>query len=235
MAMASPIKAGWLFFDLDGTLADSLPGLQASIVDALRSGGRQLRVENLRPYIGPGVRTILKNLESDLTEAELDGMERCFRASYDNEGVRNTVLFDGVKQTLEALKARGVELFVVTNKPKLATANLMEQHGLAELFREILSRNSREPVYASKGEMLGDLVARHQVDVTRAMMVGDTAEDYEAAKEAGMPFAFAEYGYGQLAGNADCFRIPTFGNLPGVCVWLPGAKARIFGESECPG
>jgi phosphoglycolate phosphatase len=211
------MKAGWLFFDLDGTLADSLPGLQASISEALRGGGRQLRVEDLRPYIGPGIRTILKKLESDLTEAELDGMERSFRASYDTEGVKNTVLFEGVKSTLEALKANGADLFVVTNKPKLATANLMEQHGLTGLFRETLSRNSREPVYASKGEMLRDLVARHGVDVGRAMMVGDTAEDYDAARDAGMRFAFAEYGYGAVEDEVECEKIASIGELLGKC------------------
>jgi phosphoglycolate phosphatase len=124
-----------------------------------------------------------------------------------------------VKPTLEALKANGVELFVVTNKPTLATANLMEQHGLASLFREALSRNSREPVYASKGEMLRDLAQRHRVDVTRAMMVGDTVEDYHAAKEAGMGFAFVEYGYGEMADDANCLRIAEFADLPGVCGW----------------
>ena len=93
-------------------MADSLPGLQASIAEALSSGGRRLRVQDLRPFIGPGIRTILKNLENDLTEGELDGMERCFRASYyDTDGVRNALLYEGVKQTLEALKASGVELF----------------------------------------------------------------------------------------------------------------------------
>ncbi len=91
------MKARWIFFDLDGTLADSLPGLQASISEALQSGGRRLRVADLRPYIGPGIRTILRNLENDLTETELDGMERCFRASYDTSGVRNTSSVRGRK------------------------------------------------------------------------------------------------------------------------------------------
>jgi phosphoglycolate phosphatase len=215
--MISPIKARWLFFDLDGTLADSLPGLQASIVSALESGGRSLLVQNLRPFIGPGIRTILKNLESDLTETELDGMERRFRASYDTEGVRNTVLFDGVKPTLEALKASGVELFVVTNKPKLATGNLMAQHGLAQLFTEVLSRNSREPSYATKGEMLRELVQRHTVDTGRALMVGDTIEDYHAAQDAGMRFAFVEYGYGELGREADCVRVSAIAELAAQC------------------
>jgi phosphoglycolate phosphatase-like HAD superfamily hydrolase len=72
----SSMKARWLFFDLDGTLVDSIPGLRSSIIEALGSSGRMLAVENLRPYIGPGIQTILKNLEAPLTEAELDGMER---------------------------------------------------------------------------------------------------------------------------------------------------------------
>jgi phosphoglycolate phosphatase len=206
----------WIFFDLDGTLADSLPGLEASIVEALASGGRSLRVESVRPYIGPGIRTILKNIEGDLTEAQLDDMERCFRGSYDTKGVRDTELFDGVKLTLERLKANGAELFVVTNKPKLATANLMQQHGLTGLFTEVLSRNSREPAYASKGEMLRELVTRHKVNIEQALMVGDTAEDYHAAMDAEMSFAFVEYGYGEVGGEVQCVRVSAFAELADV-------------------
>ncbi|MDP9038631.1 MAG: HAD family hydrolase [Acidobacteriota bacterium] len=211
------MKADWFFFDLDGTLADSLPGLEASIVEALASGGRALRVENLRPYIGPGIRTILKNLEPELTEQDLDGMERAFRASYDGTGVRNTQLFEGAKSTLERLRAAGAELFLVTNKPKLATATLLEQHGMAGLFRDRVSRNSREPAYATKGEMLVELVRRHGVEVDRAVMVGDTAEDMHAARDAGMRFAFVEYGYGEVAGEHDCMRLQRIADLPAAC------------------
>jgi len=215
------MRADWLFFDLDGTLADSLPGLQASIVEALQSGGRTLRVESLRPYIGPGIRTILKNLEADLTGAELDAMERCFRASYDTDGVRNTRMFEGVKPALQRLKASGADLFIVTNKPKLATANLIAQHAMTGSFREVLSRDSQHPPYASKGQMLKQLVARHRVEPDRAIMVGDTAEDWHAAQEAGLPFAFAEYGYGELGGEVDCLRFACFAELPGLCGHAP--------------
>jgi phosphoglycolate phosphatase len=213
----SGMKARWIFFDLDGTLADSLPGLEASIAEALASGGRRLRVESLRPYIGPGIRTILRNLESDLTEADLDGMERYFRASYDTNGVRNTRMFDGVRETLEALKTGGAELFLVTNKPKLATANLIEQHGMTGMFTEMLSGNSREPAYASKGEMLCELIARNGVDAAQAVMVGDTAEDYHAASEAAISFAFVEYGYGEIGVEVECMRVARFADLLNAC------------------
>ena len=207
----------WFFFDLDGTLADSLPGLQASIAEALASGGRTLTTTDLRPYIGPGIRTILKSLDPGLSDADLDGMERCFRASYDVRGVRNTLLFDGVKSTLDALHSAGAELFIVTNKPKLATTNLVEMYGLGQLFRETVSRNSREPAYASKSEMLVDLIKRHAVDCTRAVMVGDTAEDMHAAREAGVRFAFVEYGYGEIAADSDCLRLSRLEELPALC------------------
>jgi phosphoglycolate phosphatase len=223
--MEAVTKVLWLFFDLDGTLADSLPGLQASIAEALSSGGRRLRVEDLRPFIGPGIRTILKNLESDLTEAELDGMERSFRASYDTNGARNALLFEGVQQTLEALKANGAELFLVTNKPKLATVNLTEQHGIAGLFTEMLSRNSRQPAFLSKGEMLRELVARYGVNAERAVMVGDTAEDQHAAREAGMRFAFVEYGYGEIGDEVECIRLSQFSELAQACGHPGGSEA----------
>lgn len=210
------MKAQWLFFDLDGTLADSLPGLRSSIIEALGSAGRTLHVDDLRPYIGPGIRVILKNLEADLTETELDGMERCFRASYDNHGVLDASLFDGVKQTLEGLRAGGAELFLVTNKPKYATANLMARYAMTGLFREMVSRNSRDPDYANKAEMMQELVNRYGVDVHHAVMVGDTAEDFHAAQATGMMFAFVEYGYGELAVNVDCTRVSHFAELAAI-------------------
>jgi len=217
----------WFFFDLDGTLADSLPGLEASIQEALISGGRQLRVANLRPFIGPGIRVILKNLENDLTEAELDSMERCFRASYDTNGVQNAHLFDGVKSTLEWLHDQAAALFLVTNKPKLATSNLLEQHGIAGLFREVLSRNSREPSYSSKAEMLLDLIAKHAVEKEAAVMVGDTVEDFEAARMAGISFVFVEYGYGELGEDATCMRVSQFAQVAAACGFIQERRAPM--------
>ena len=211
------VAVRWMFFDLDGTLADSLPGLRDSIAEALSSGGRRLRIEDISPFIGPGIRTILKNMESDLTESELDGMEQCFRANYDANGVRNTQLYEGVKRTLESLKETGVELFLVTNKPKIATNNLTNQHGIDGLFTEILCRDSRLPAYASKGEMLCELVGRYGVDAERAVMGGDTEEDYNAAKEAGIRFAFAEYGYGKIRDEVECIRLSQFSEIAQAC------------------
>ena len=208
-------QAHWIFFDLDGTLADSLPGLRVSIAEAFAAVGRNLSDIDLRPYIGPGIRVILRNLDATITEGELNHMERVFRASYDTGGVLNTALYPGVETTLRALKADGRELFIITNKPKLATATLVDKFGLRALFTDIVSRNSRVPAYITKAEMLSDTVTQHHADPTRSIMVGDTIEDMHAADAAGMRFVHATYGYGTIpdAGHTSMARFHHMAEL----------------------
>lgn len=206
----------WFFFDLDGTLADSVSGLQGSIEMAFRAVGRGMPEVDLRRWIGPGIRTILRNLDGSLTEAELDAMEQAFRADYDNSGVLRTKLFASVPALLQALRRDGRHLVIVTNKPKLATGRLLEKHALAGLFEDVVSRDSRQPVYASKGEMLQDTMRKHSADPGASVMVGDTEEDAAAAMQAGMRFIHAAYGYGICADTAHP-RLQDAGELLGMC------------------
>ena len=204
------------FFDLDGTLADSASGLSGSIKVAFQAVGRRMPVADVSPYIGPGIRVILANMDPALTAEQIDSMERAFRADYDAEGVLRTEMFADVAKVLGALRDAGARLFVVTNKPKLATARLLEKHGLTGMFTAVVSRNSREPAYQSKGEMLRDTMRAYRAEATTSVMVGDTAEDGEAAREAGVLFAHATYGYG-TCGEAQV-TLGCFGDLLGHCV-----------------
>ncbi len=61
---------------------------------------------------------------------------------------------------------------------------------------EILSRDSRSPAFVSKGEMLQYAMARHDILPEAALMVGDTMEDVDAARETGIRVVVVKYGYG---------------------------------------
>lgn len=202
----------WIFFDLDGTLADSLPGLHASIEEAFLSVGRSMPLIDLRAYIGPGIRTILYNLDSTLTQQEIDRMEQIFRSSYDSRGVLSTECFPEAEETLRTLKSRGHRLYIVTNKPKLATMNLLEKWAFGQLFEDVVCRNSREPHFASKAEMLMETMKKHGAEPTRSIMVGDTDEDHVAALEAGARFFHASYGYGKIE-HTSCEAIEAVHHL----------------------
>jgi len=142
-----PLQA--FFFDLDGTLVDSIPGIASSLTAAFASIGRVMPVVNLRDAIGPPIRTIVERLQPDLTKDETLAIEQFYRPTYDNEGWRETLLFPGVDGTLHRMHEDGFQLFIVTNKPRIPTLKLLEHFGLLKLFRVVLTRDSltqfREP------------------------------------------------------------------------------------------
>jgi phosphoglycolate phosphatase len=199
-------RAKAVFFDLDGTLLDSLPGIIFSAQAAFTACGLPQREVDLRGLIGPPIRTILANMSRGVSEGELDALERAFRASYDSEGWLRTPHYPGAAEALRAMKAAGKRLFVVSNKPRHISVRILEAEGTLALFDEVVTRDSREPAYAGKLEMLVPLLRKWEVAAQDALMVGDTIEDAEAASHTGMHFCLMTHGYGDVPLDA---RVPV--------------------------
>jgi phosphoglycolate phosphatase len=187
-----------LIFDLDGTLIDSCPGIGSSLSAAFDSIGRKMPAADLRAIVGPPIRVIAARIEPTLSETELVQIELSYRTRYDSDGWRETVPFDGVAETLQALHLAGVSMFIVTNKPRIPTEKILTQLRLIRLFKEISTRDSRTPAYDSKTEMLFGLLQRYSLNRESSVMVGDTIEDEEAAAANGLRFLYATYGYGSI-------------------------------------
>jgi phosphoglycolate phosphatase len=185
-------------FDLDGTLIDSTPGIAGALEEAFRSAGRSMPAVDLRRIIGPPITVIARRIEPSLSDTEVATIERHYRAIYDNAGWRNTLAYPAVVQTLHELYKQGLRLFIVTNKPLIPTSNILSHLGLKNFFIETLTRDSREPHYANKAEMLAELLCRQQLDPDTTLMVGDTSEDQESAYANRLGFIHATYGYGSL-------------------------------------
>jgi phosphoglycolate phosphatase len=203
-------------FDLDGTLVDSLPGIQWSVEAALAEAGIPMRHRNLKALIGPPIRQILAELSGVLNGPALDRLERSFRASYDSAGWRRTACQKGAATMLRGLAAQGVSLWLVTNKPAAATGRILGQLALAGFFTETVCRDSRAPAFESKAEMLMDLLRRRGLRSTETLMVGDTLEDARAAEAAGLACGLVPHGYGRgLDGPlpAHCRRIRGWSEL----------------------
>jgi len=200
-----------LIFDLDGTLVDSIPGIASSLREALLSFGRQMPLADLRAAIGPPIGIIAQRLEPELSEDEIVEIERHYRSSYDNHGWRSTPLFPGVNETLQACIKRGYRLFIVTNKPRIPTKKILQYLELESLFKEVVTRDSRSPAYASKAEMLQELLEKHALTLETAVIVGDTMEDCEAAQVHHLPFIYVTYGYGSVA--SPQFFVERFADL----------------------
>lgn len=187
-----------VLFDLDGTLLDSIPGIEFSVRAAFEAAGLDFRGIGLREWIGPPIRTILAKAARTDDAALLGRLEAAFRASYDTEGWRKTPCFPGALELLNSLKDAGHRLFVVSNKPRHVSMKILEMQEIDELFERIYTRDSAEPPYASKAGMMQAILSDYGLKPADCVMVGDTMEDAGAAAQHGIAFIFMGHGYGEL-------------------------------------
>ena len=186
-----------LFFDLDGTLLDSLPGIRHSVRAAFTACKLEMGTKDLRDLIGPPIRTIFANISAiTLEEAQLDRLVVAFRESYDSEGWKLTPHYPEATNVLRMLRAQGRRLFVVSNKPRHISEKILAEEGTLNFFVEIVTRDARAPSYRNKQEMLEYLLQKWDLSAEDCLMVGDTMEDAKAAEDIRMRFCLMTHGYG---------------------------------------
>jgi phosphoglycolate phosphatase len=176
-------------FDQDGTLVDSLEGIEFAVDHALAVLGLPERNRDLRPLIGPPIRQIFQQLLPRNDEQQLAKLETAFRACYDSDGWRKTVLHENAALVLEQLHRAGVQLFLVTNKPTLSTHRILEALGIRHLFHAVLCRDGRSPCFQSKAEMLTYVTDAYNLRPEDCLYVGDTYEDYLAGLQSSIRVA----------------------------------------------
>jgi phosphoglycolate phosphatase len=205
-----------ILFDLDGTLVESLAGIEDSVRKAFTSCGLTMHVSSLRDLVGPPIRTILSRAGHVLDDQKLDDLEREFRANYDREGWRNSACFPGVPEVLRELRRQGHRLFVVSNKPIHACTRILQNHAILDCFEAIITPDSRSPNYEGKHRMIETLLSERSITPDKCLMVGDTSEDGKAAASAGIRFVWMKYGYGspcQFTSSAPTFALHEFSQL----------------------
>lgn len=217
-----------ILFDLDGTLIDSSPGILASFARVLAAHGLAPAVPLEASLIGPPLAVTLAQVSGVANEILLARLVEAFKADYDSEGYRSTEVFPGVAEGLAQLAAAGHRLYIVTNKRMVPTRNILEALGLARHFASIHTRDETAPPAPSKAAVTARLLARYAIDTARACFVGDSDEDAAAARENGLAFIHAAYGYGAagIAGRPDAV-LRHFNELHGLIAALPRRACAI--------
>jgi len=186
-----------ILFDLDGTLVDSVPGIEYSMRVALAAVGLAADTVNLRSLIGPPVRSILQQILEGAPLETIDRAERAFRNSYDTEGWQKTSLFDGVEATLARLTELGVKSFVVTNKPAVPTRKIVAYLKVDCFLTDIVSPDSLQRALVSKKDLVDYVIRTYQLLMAQTVLVGDSLDDARAAQACGLRFAAFARGYGE--------------------------------------
>jgi phosphoglycolate phosphatase len=189
-------------FDLDGTLVDSVEGIECSTRHAIEQRFPDREIPALREHIGPPVARMFERMFAELDAAQLKALVSAFREHYDTEGCRRSRPFPRVGETLAELAAGGSNMFVVTNKPRHATDMILRQNELRKYFVEVISPDSMTPAFGTKIAATKALQERRNLAARETAFVGDGADDAAAAAACGFTFIFANYGYGSGALDA---------------------------------
>ena len=185
-----------LLFDLDGTLADTLPDLADALVGAARDAGAgTVDATRLRPLVSRGGREMIASvLAPDTDQTRLDRTRQRFLARYRERIAVRTRLFPGIEPILVTLEGLGVRWGVVTNKHAWLTEPLLES---LELHRRAACVVSGDTATHPKPHPAPLLLACDRLSVapSAAVYVGDSRSDIESGRAAGMTTVSAGWGY----------------------------------------
>lgn len=189
-----------LAFDLDGTLSDSIPGLAAAVDQALQAMHLPVAGKaRVTTWVGNGADVLMQRalthaLGREPVAEESRQARDLFDRFYAQTAENGSGLFPGVAETLKTLRQHGLPLAIVTNKPTPFVAPLLESLGIAEQFTLVIGGDDvpqKKPHPAALFLVLGHFgLLPHQL-----LFIGDSRNDIQAAKAAGVPSVGLTYGY----------------------------------------
>ncbi len=202
-----------LIFDLDGTLWDSAENVAKSwnIVFSREDPSLPpLTKDDIHSVMGMTMREIQDVLQPALPDGRRDAVfsECCtFEVEYLREHGGDP--YPGLRPVMEQLKRLGYPLAIVSNCQRGYVDAFIRSVGVSDLFCDY---EEWERTGLAKGENIRLVMQRNGAD--RAVYIGDTQKDRDAARLAGIPFIHASYGFGSVD-SADAV-ICSLSDLPAV-------------------
>jgi phosphoglycolate phosphatase len=220
---------GWtVAFDLDGTLIETAPDLIGTLNRLLvQHDLPAVPLDSARHLIGRGALALLRRgfeaAGAEWDESASPDLLQAFLADYLEHIADHSTAYPGSIEALDALAARGAILCVATNKPTDLAVALFRVLGLEGRFASICgpqSVSARKPDAAH----IREAVLQAGGDPAKAVMVGDSITDLDAARATGVPCILTSFGYTDTPADdlgADAV-IAHFDELPAVIERLIG-------------
>jgi phosphoglycolate phosphatase len=187
-----PLRFDLIAFDWDGTLYDStrliVRCIQAAVIDV---GGAKPSENDAAWVIGLGLAEALARAAPDVPKEKYAELGARYRYHY-LQHQDDLVLFDGVLQMIDALRARGHKLAVATGKSRRGLNEALKSVALRDRFDA--SRTADETFGKPHPRMLLELMEELEVPPEGTLMIGDTTHDLQLALNAGCASVGVSYG-----------------------------------------
>ena len=188
------MKYDAVFFDLDGTVIDSLQDIADAVNHTMRHFGLpECPAEALKPLLGRGVDTLMRRYLPGLSDARRAEVLAFYRPYYAVHAGDKSCPFEGIQPMLARLKADGLALAIISNKPDAAVQPLAAAY-FADTMRLAVGEVEgvrRKPC----PDMLEDAAAKLGVDLRRCLYVGDSEVDIDTARNTGIDCVCVSWGF----------------------------------------
>lgn len=183
-----------LILDFDGTIADT----SAAIISAFCKTFEKLDLPTpadgeIRQTIGLPLRDAFAQLSGMTEDAAIDRGVDTYRSLFDDSADGSIVIYPGVKETLEQLKAAGVILTVASSRSHKSLPGMLDRLGIAPLIDMVVAAEDVEAAKPAPDMVLKILEATHTAPYD-ALVVGDTTYDIEMGHAAGTRTCAVTYG-----------------------------------------
>ncbi|WP_434562075.1 HAD-IA family hydrolase [Pseudomonas sp. Z5-35] len=208
-----------LIFDWDGTLANSIGRIVEAMHVASDRTGFPLRDDlAVKGIIGLGLPEAIRSLYPEIDDEQLIVFRQHYADHYIALEAEPSPLFEGVAQTLHALRGEGYRLAVATGKARRGLDRVLKAHGWDDYFD--ITRAADETASKPHPLMLEQILAHCDMRPEQALMVGDSSFDLQMARNAGMGSVAVSYGaqtIEALKAFEPCLAIDHF---PELHAWL---------------
>ncbi|WP_372393120.1 HAD family hydrolase [Xanthomonas sp. NCPPB 3582] len=192
------MSAATLFFDLDGTLVDSEPGIVASIAHAFETVGQpRPSPQTLRAWIGPPLRDSFTECFPD-DPALVQRALGLYRERYDAVGWTELSVFDGIGEVVTGLQRAGHRLAVVTSKNERYARRIVEHLPFGACFENVIGA-SEDGTRRFKPDLIAEALRRLDIAKAGCVMIGDRRMDIDGANHHGIHSIGVLWGFGDEA------------------------------------
>ena len=193
-----------ILFDLDGTLVDTAPDLMTAHNHVMKKFGYSTRsVDEIRNLVGKGASVLIgrsiwgsaKKEFSKITDEKIKNeMVKEFISFYGKNIVKDSKLIKGVLEFLKWAKSKNISMGVCTNKQEHLAIDLLKKIEIYDYFEYVAGGNTFEYCKPDPRH-LTSIIEIMNGDIKTSLMVGDSENDADAAKSAGIPMILVEDGY----------------------------------------
>lgn len=192
----------YLFFDLDGTVTDSAPGITNSCAYALSKYGINETTEQLRRFVGPPLIPAWMESYGFSEETAKQALEY-YREYYVEKGIYENYPYEGIREVLLKLKNAGMKIVLATSKPEPYAERIVEYFGMKDIF-DLVAGSTLDERRSKKVEVISYAMDTLGItDKSEVLMIGDREYDIKGARLAGTDSMGVMYGYGTGEEFAD--------------------------------